>query len=51
MEKLDTFSTAFDLTIPLEELDLQFITKLAGRVFIMQKGRIIIRIAPPHRND
>ena len=51
MEKLDTLSTALDLTILLVEQDLQFIAKLAGRVLIMQKGRIVTSIAPTQLND
>ncbi|MDA0229223.1 MAG: ABC transporter ATP-binding protein [Proteobacteria bacterium] len=51
MEKLDTLSTALGLTILLVEQDLQFIAKLAGRVLIMQKGRIITSIAPSQLND
>ena len=51
MEKLDTLSTALDLTILLVEQDLQFIAKLASRVLIMQKGRIVTSIAPTQLND
>ena len=46
LEKLDTLSAAFDLTILLVEQDLQFIAKLASRVLIMQKGRIVTAIDP-----
>lgn len=51
MEKLDTLSTALHLTILLVEQDLQFIAKLAGRVLIMQKGRIVTSIQPTQLND
>mgnify|MGYP001389848619 FL=1 len=51
MEKLDTLSTALHLTILLVEQDLQFIAKLAGRVLIMQKGRIVASILPTQLND
>ena len=51
MEKLDTLSTALHLTILLVEQDLQFIAKLAGRVLIMQKGRIVASIQPTQLND
>ena len=51
LEKLDTLSTALDLTILLVEQDLQFIAKLASRVLIMQKGRIVTTIAPGQLND
>ena len=51
MEKLDTLSTALHLTILLVEQDLQFIANLAGRVLIMQKGRIVASILPTQLND
>ena len=58
MEKLDTLSAALDLTILLVEQDfllveqdLQFIAKLASRVLIMQKGRIVTAIDPAQLND
>ncbi len=51
MEKLDTLSTALHLTILLVEQDLQFIAKLAGRVLIMQKGRIVASVQPTQLND
>ncbi len=51
LEKLDTLSAALDLTILLVEQDLQFIAKLASRVLIMQKGRIVTAIDPAQLND
>ena len=51
MEKLDALSTALHLTILLVEQDLQFIAKLAGRVLIMQKGRVVTSIQPTQLND
>ena len=51
MEKLEALSAALDLTILLVEQDLQFIAKLASRVLIMQKGRIVTTIEPAQLND
>ena len=51
MEKLGTLYAALDLTILLVEQDLQFIAKLANRVLIMQKGRIVTAIDPAQYND
>ncbi len=51
LEKLETLSAALDLTILLVEQDLQFIAKLAKRVLIMQKGRIVTTIAPDQLNN
>ena len=51
MEKLGALSTALHLTILLVEQDLQFIAKLAGRVLIMQKGRVVTSIQPTQLND
>ena len=51
LEKLDTLSAALDLTILLVEQDLQFIAKLASRVLIMQKRRIVTAIDPAQLND
>ena len=51
LENLDTLSAALDLTILLVEQDLQFIAKLASRVLIMQKGRIVTAIDPAQLND
>ncbi len=51
LEKLETLSAALDLTILLVEQNLQFIAKLAKRVLIMQKGRIVTTIAPDQLNN
>jgi urea ABC transporter ATP-binding protein UrtE len=51
LEKLDTLSATLDLTILLVEQDLQFIAKLAKRVLIMQRGRIVTTISPEQLND
>ena len=51
MEKLETLSADLNLTILLVEQDLQFIAKLAKRVLIMQKGRIVTTITPDQLND
>jgi len=51
LEKLETLSADLNLTILLVEQDLQFIAKLAKRVLIMQKGRIVTTITPDQLND
>jgi urea ABC transporter ATP-binding protein UrtE len=50
-ERLSTLAKSMGLTVLMVEQDLQFIAALAGRVLIMQKGRVVASIAPKHLHD
>jgi branched-chain amino acid transport system ATP-binding protein len=50
-EQLQTLRAAWNLTILLVEQDLRLVAALAGRVFIMQKGRITAELAPSALDD
>jgi branched-chain amino acid transport system ATP-binding protein len=50
-ERLGALAKSLGLTVLVVEQDLQFITAVANRALVMQKGRVVAQIIPEHLHD